>query len=36
MSRPWVNVFLVLLAFGAVAVIDHGVPIAVTHNEAMQ
>ena len=36
MSRPWVNVLLVLLAFALVSVIDHGAPGVVTRNEVMQ
>lgn len=36
MSRSWVNVLLVLLAFGLAAVNDYGAAGTVTHNEVMQ
>lgn len=36
MMRSWVNVLLVLLAFGAAAMNDYGAPGAVTRNEVMQ
>lgn len=35
MSRPWVNVLLVLLAFGLVAHIENGAQGAVMRNEVM-